>query len=95
MMKMIQKVLLNHFRSDRLSSIDQISLTKSIQTDLSFDIHEHVIITKNNLLNSKPLSYSNKSLASSTTSLNKLRINPIDHKKKMNLPTPAPVVKKG
>jgi hypothetical protein len=71
--------------SEKLQSID--NSTKSIQTDLSFDINENLTIMKNNLLNSK-------SLTSSTTSLNQLKINSTKNKEKPNLPTPIPIVKK-
>jgi hypothetical protein len=69
--------------------------TKSIQTDLTITARENVQITKNNLLNSRPLSYSNKSLASSTTSIHKLKINPVENKTKPKVSIPAPAVKKG
>jgi len=69
--------------SEKLQSID--NSTKSIQTDLSFDINENLTIMKNNLLNSK-------SLTNSTTSLNQLKINSTKNKAKPNLPTP--IVKK-
>jgi hypothetical protein len=57
-------------------------------------VNENITITKNNLLNSKSFAYSNKSLASSTTSINKLKIHPIENKRKPNLPTPASVAQK-
>jgi hypothetical protein len=67
--------------------------TKSVQTDLSFD---NMLIVQNNLLDSKSLSNSNKSLASSTTSINKLNDNKVNmHKRKASIPTPVSVVKKG
>ncbi|CAF4404106.1 unnamed protein product, partial [Adineta steineri] len=51
----------------RLSSINES--TKSIQTDLSFDINDNIFISRNNFLDLKSLSNSNQSLASSTTSI--------------------------
>jgi hypothetical protein len=69
--------------------------TISIPTDLIIDVHEDVKVTKTDLLNSRPLSSSNKSLASSTPSIHQLKINPIEHQTKPKLLTPASVVKKG
>ena len=43
-------------------------------------------MTKNNLSSSKLLSYSNRSLASSTTSIHKLKITQVETNKKGNLP---------
>jgi len=70
--------------------------TKSVQTDLSFDINDNMLIVQNNLLDSKSLSNSNKSLASSTTSINKLTDNKVNmHKRKASIPTSVSLVKKG
>jgi hypothetical protein len=55
-----------------------------------------MLIVQNNLLDSKSLSSSNKSLASSTTSINKLNDNKVNiHKRKASIPTSVSVVKKG
>ncbi|CAF1246783.1 unnamed protein product [Adineta steineri] len=74
----------------RLSSINES--TKSVQTDLSFDINDNIFISRNNFLDLKSLSNSNQSLASSTTSINKLKTNTTDnkmntYKKRTSIPT--------
>ena len=86
-------------RISRRSSSTQ-ELTKAVQTDLSFDVNDSTFIVKNNLFDSISLSSSNRSLAGSTTSINKLRLNPTDKKvinrnKRPSIPTAFPVVKKG
>ncbi|CAF1248418.1 unnamed protein product [Rotaria sordida] len=75
----------------RLSST--IDSTKSIQTDLSFDINDNITFIKNNLSNS------NKPSINSTRSINKSKINPQDNKvninmKRPSIPTSVPEVKK-
>ncbi|CAF4491393.1 unnamed protein product [Rotaria sp. Silwood2] len=76
----------------RLSSM--INLTKSIQTDLSFDINDNITFVKNNLSNAKPPSNSNKQLSNSTKSIDKSKINTQDNKvnafmRKASIPTPV------
>ncbi|CAF1318098.1 unnamed protein product [Rotaria sp. Silwood1] len=66
-----------------------IDLTKSIQTDLSFDFKDNITFVKNNLLNSKSLSNSNTSLISSTKSINKSKINIQDNKVNINMRKPS------
>ncbi|CAF1214956.1 unnamed protein product [Adineta steineri] len=66
----------------RLSSINES--TKSVQTDLSFDINDNIFISRNNFLDLKSLSNSNQSLASSTASINKLKTNTTDNKMNTN-----------
>lgn len=56
-------------------------------------------VTRNSLPDSKPLLYSDRSLASSTSSVQKFKINPVEKKpminqRKANLPTPAQIVRK-
>ncbi|CAF5012189.1 unnamed protein product, partial [Rotaria socialis] len=48
--------------SEQVQSIPSLPSTKSIQTDLSFDIKDNITFVKNNLLKSKSMSISNKSL---------------------------------
>lgn len=74
--------------------------TKSIQTDLSFDIHDNITFVKNNLQTSKLLASSNRSLYSSTRSINTSKINVKDNTVQANLkkpaiPSPGSIIKKG
>lgn len=74
---------------------------KSIQTDLSFDAKDNITFMKNSLLNSKPLSMSNRSLTGSIKSITKPKTSIQDNKvntqvkKPSIIPSPAPIVKKG
>ncbi|CAF4989276.1 unnamed protein product, partial [Rotaria socialis] len=75
--------------------------TKSIQTDLSFDIKDNITFVKNNLLKSKSMSISNKSLVGSIKSVTKPKINTQENNvmngnvKRESLPAHVAVVKKG
>ncbi|UJR32141.1 hypothetical protein I4U23_019608 [Adineta vaga] len=73
--------------------------TKSVQTDLSFDINDNMLIMKNTSLESTSLSNSNKSLTDSSTSINKLKMNSTYNKsvssnKRLSIPTSISTIKK-
>ncbi|CAF4215364.1 unnamed protein product, partial [Rotaria magnacalcarata] len=85
--------------SEQVQSIPSLPSTKSIQTDLSFDIKDNITFVKNNLLKSKSLSTSNRSLVGSIKSVNKPKINTQENKVNVNvkkpiIPAPVAAVKK-
>ncbi|CAF2085137.1 unnamed protein product [Rotaria magnacalcarata] len=85
--------------SEQAQSIPSLPSTKSIQTDLSFDIKDNITFVKNNLLKSKSLSTSNRSLVGSIKSVNKPKINTQENKVNVNvkkpiIPAPVAAVKK-
>jgi hypothetical protein len=86
-------------QSEQNSFMEQVVPTNNvpipIQTNLTMDVDKDVKITQTNLLDSRSLSISNKSLASSTASTHQLKANPIENKVKPKLPTPTPAIKKG
>lgn len=74
-------------------------ITKPIPINNTLTLPEDPNKKKTNLSISKPLSYSNRSLASSTTSVHRLKTEPKDKKnivpqRKPNLPMPTTVPKK-
>ncbi|CAF3251921.1 unnamed protein product [Rotaria socialis] len=87
--------------SEQVQSIPSLPSTKSIQTDLSFDIKDNITFVKNNLLKSKSMSISNKSLVGSIKSVTKPKINTQENNvmngnvKRESLPAHVAVVKKG
>ena len=69
--------------------------TQFVQTDLTCGMDENITVVKAVISKSTLLSRSNKSLAGSNTSINKLKTVPSDSRLSLKKPTPTPTVKKG